>query len=120
MIFLVSDVALVALLIAACVIAVAPFVAFGLGVGYVVGRSIRDPRAAAYASGLVGLLSFWGSLGATIRVLIGDDGSSPGFALVAMVLFLVVLFLTPVFVALARLTYRNRRTKLSRGLQPPV
>jgi hypothetical protein len=88
---------------------VAPFVAIGLVVSYIVGRLIKHPKSAAIASGLTGLSSFLGSLVATIAVLVGDGGASPGAAFIVMVLFLVVVCLAPVFVALSYIIYRNRK-----------
>ena len=111
--FLASDVEFIAQLTAACLIVVAPFVAFGLVVRYVAGRCIKDPWAAGVASGLVGLMSFWGSLVAAIVPLGGGGGGPGAAAAIVTVLFLVVLGVTPVFAALSYVMYRNRRRTLS-------
>lgn len=131
--FPVSDFEFIAQLTAASLIVVAPFVAFGLAVGYVAGRCIKDPWAAgvasglvglmsswgsAVASGLVGLMSFWGSLVAAIVPLVGGGGGPGAAAAIVTVLFFVVVGVAPVFLALALMTYRNRRLKLSRAPKP--
>jgi hypothetical protein len=100
-------------LIIACLIWISPFLAIGLGVGYVAGRFIKDPGAAAIASGLVGLASFWGSLvTALVAYVPGDAGA--GVAFVLQVLLYVAFFASPVFVALAFVIYRDRRRRLLR------
>ena len=127
--FLVSDFEFIAQLTAACLIVVAPFVAFGLAVGFVAGRCIKDPWAAgvasgmvglmsswgsAVASGVVGLMSFWGSLVAAIVPLVGRGGGPGAAAAIVTVLFFVVLGVTPVFAGLSYVMYRNRRLHLTR------
>jgi hypothetical protein len=128
MLFLVSDFLFVAQLTAACLIVVAPFVAFGLAVGYLAGRCIKDPMAAGLASGLVGLMSswafavtsglvglmsLWGSL-VTAVVSLGGGGGPGAAAAIVTVLFIVVVGVTPVFPSLSYLIYRDRQLKLSR------
>jgi hypothetical protein len=107
-----SDAELIARLILGCLIAIAPFLAFSLVLGYVAGRFVKDPWTAAFASGFLGLLSFWGSLVAAIAIFVGN-GAGAGVAFVLTVFFLVAMCLALVFVALAYVMYRNRRAKLS-------
>jgi len=114
----ISEAELIAQLIAGGFILVSPFVAVGLVVGYVAGRFIKDPWSAAFVSGLISLLSFWASVVAAIAVFVGN-GQGAGVAAFVSVIFFVGLGLTPVFVALAYVTYRNRRAKLSRAPEPP-
>ena len=64
-----------------CLVLLMPFLLFALVVGYVLGCFIKDPWAAAFASGLVGVSCFWATLVGAIAIFVGGGAGATAGAI---------------------------------------